>query len=119
MKREYLDYLQDMLDNAKRALQFIAGMEYKAFEKDEKTVYAVIRAVEIIGEAAKNVPPEVQKKYPNVPWRDISGMRDKLVHRYFGVNMEVVWQTVNEDLPFIIDVIANMIEKESRAKEGK
>ena len=92
MKRAYIDYLQDMLDNAKRAGRFTAGMDFGSFSKDDKTVYAVIRAVEIIGEAARNVPQDVRSKYPQIPWRDVAGMRDKLIHQYFGINMEVVWQ---------------------------
>ena len=90
MKREYLDYLQDMLENAQRAIRFVQDMDFETFKKDNKTVYAVIRAVEIIGEAASNVPDEIRSKYPTLPWRDIRGMRSKLVHQYFGINMEVV-----------------------------
>jgi uncharacterized protein with HEPN domain len=102
MKREYSDSLRDMLENAQRAIQFTKGMSYEVFAKDDKTVYAVIRAVEIIGEAAANIPEEVRSKYPNVPWREVKGMRNKLVHQYFGINMEVVWQTIHEDLPMLI-----------------
>jgi uncharacterized protein with HEPN domain len=80
-------------------------MDYKSFAKDDKTVYAVIRAVEIIGEAATNIPEEVRAKYPNVPWREVKGMRNKLVHQYFGINMEVVWQTLQEDLPILIEAL--------------
>jgi uncharacterized protein with HEPN domain len=80
-------------------------MDYKSFAKDDKTVYAVIRAVEIIGEAAANIPEEVRAKYPNVPWREVKGMRNKLVHQYFGINMEVVWQTLQEDLPILIEAL--------------
>ena len=99
MNREYADFLQDMLENAQRAIQFTMGMDYESFTKDDKTVYAVIRAVEIIGEAAVNIPEETRAKYPNVPWREVKRMRNKLVHHYFGINMEVVWQTIQEDLP--------------------
>ena len=112
MSRVYLDYLQDMLENAKRAIQFTAGMNYEVFAKDNKTVYAVIRAVEIIGEAASNIPENVRSKYGEIPWRDIKGMRNKLVHRYFGINMEVVWQTIHEDLPMIIKILENILAQE-------
>jgi uncharacterized protein with HEPN domain len=112
MSRVYLDYLQDMLENAKRAIQFAAGMNYEAFAKDDKTVYAVIRAVEIIGEAASNIPENVRSKYSEIPWRDIKGMRNKLVHRYFGINMEVVWQTIHEDLPMIVETLENILAQE-------
>lgn len=105
MNREYADFFRDMLENAQRAIQFTEGMDYKSFSEDEKTVYAVIRAVEVIGEAAANIPENVRKQYPRIPWREVKGMRNKLVHHYFGVNMEVVWQTVREDLPMLIEAL--------------
>ena len=112
MKREYFDSLRDMLENAQRAIQFTKGMSYETFAKDDKTVYAVIRAVEIIGEAAANIPEEVRTKYPNVPWREVKGMRNKLVHQYFGINMEVVWQTIHEDLPMLIEALKDIPNQE-------
>lgn len=105
MNREYSDFFRDMLENAQRAIEFTKGMNYEAFAKDEKTVYAVIRAVEIIGEAAANIPANVRSEYPGIPWREVKGMRNKLVHHYFGVNMEVVWQTIQEDLPMLIEAL--------------
>lgn len=118
MKRVYIDYLQDMPDNAKRANCFTAGMDFGSFSKDDKTVYAVIRAVEIIGEAARNVPQDVRSKYPQIPcqipWRDVAGMRDKLIHQYFGINMEVVWQTLHEDVPMLIDSLEEILKRESK-----
>ena len=90
MTREFLDSVDDMLDAIQKARSFCAGMTFKSFAKDDKTVYAVIHAIEIIGEAAKKVPPGVRKKYPSIPWRDITGMRDKLVHEYFGVDLQTV-----------------------------
>ncbi len=108
MNREYADFLRDMLENAQRAIQFTKGMDYKTFAKDDKTVYVVIRAVEIIGEAAAKIPEEVRSKYPHIPWREVKGMRNKLVHQYFGINMEVVWQTIQEDLPTLIKALKSV-----------
>lgn len=113
MKRVYIDFLQDMLDNAKRASRFTSGMDFGSFSKDDKTVYAVIRAVEIIGEAARNVPQDVRSKYPQIPWRDVAGMRDKLIHQYFGINMEVVWQTLHEDVPMLIETLEDILKREN------
>jgi len=97
-ERIYADYLEDILDSIEKIERFIAGMTFEQFIKDDKTVYAVIRALEIIGEAAKNIPEDVRSSYSEVPWREIAGMRDKLVHNYFGVDLEVVWKTASEDL---------------------
>ena len=105
MNREYSDFLRDMLENAQRAIQFVYGMDFKTFSNDEKTLYAVIRAIEIVGEAAAKVPDEVRSNYPRVPWREVKGMRNKLVHNYFGINKEVVWQTVQEDLPELVEAL--------------
>ncbi|MCI0550461.1 MAG: DUF86 domain-containing protein [Anaerolineae bacterium] len=87
-------------------------MSYEAFAKDNKTIYAVVRAIEIIGEAAVNIPEDIRSNYPDIPWRDIRGMRNKLVHQYFGINVEVVWKTIQEDLPMIIDVINGVLKHE-------
>jgi uncharacterized protein with HEPN domain len=101
-----------MLVNARRAIQFVDGMNYEKFAKDDKTVYAVIRAVEIIGEAAANIPENIRSKYPDIPWREVKGMRNKLVHNYFGINMEVVWQTICDDLPMLIAALENILKQE-------
>ena len=79
--------------------------------KDEKTQYAVIRAIEIIGEASKKIPKNIKTKYTDVPWYEISGMRDKLIHDYFGVNSKIVWKTVKEDLPRLKKLIVRILEE--------
>lgn len=98
-RREYVDYLQDILDAARKARRFVEGIDFDTFAANDEKVFAVIRALEIIGEAAKKVPKSVQKRSPEVPWRDVAGMRDKLIHGYFGVNLRRVWETVLGDLP--------------------
>lgn len=85
-------------------------MEFEDFQKDDKAVYAVIRAFEIIGEAARQVPEIVREANPEIPWREISGMRNKLTHEYFGVNTKVVWRTVQEDLPVIIPALKKILK---------
>ena len=108
-KREFIDYLRDMLDAVEKAGSFTKGMDAERFRRDEKTIFAVIRALEVIGEAAKKIPPTVRDRYPQIPWREVAGIRDKLVHEYFGVNLDVVWKTVQEDLPKLKPVIQAML----------
>jgi uncharacterized protein with HEPN domain len=97
-EREYADYLEDILDAISKIATFIEGMTFDQFAKDDKTTYAVVRALEIIGEAAKHIPERVRQKYSKVSWREMAGIRDKLIHDYFGVNLKVVWKTITEDL---------------------
>jgi len=110
MKREYEDYLQDMLENAEKALSFVQGMDYDGFCTDDKAVYAVIRALEIIGEAARQIPENIRQANPEIQWREIAAMRNKLTHEYFGVNTKVIWRTVHEDLPVIIPFLKKMLK---------
>ena len=110
MKRQYDDYLDDMLENAEKAISFVDGMDFDGFCKDDKAMYAVIRAFEIIGEAARQIPDDVRKANPEIQWREITAMRNKLTHEYFGVNTKVVWRTVQEDLPVIISALRKIID---------
>lgn len=99
MKREFVLFIQDILEYIETAERFVAGMSYEDFAKDEKTKLAVVRCVEIIGEAAKHVPSHIRKKYSTVPWKDMAGMRDIIAHFYFGIVMERVWKVAKVMLP--------------------
>jgi uncharacterized protein with HEPN domain len=98
MKMEIGDYVQDIIDAINKGVVFVEGMEYEDFVHDDKTIFAVIRAIEVIGEAVKNIPEDVKKEYSEIPWRGMAGMRDKLIHEYFGVSIKRVWSTVKEEI---------------------
>ena len=97
--RNLTDYLNDIADNMEAVVNFVKDFNYESFEKDTKTQYAVIKAIEIIGEATRKLPDNFRLKHPNIPWREIEGMRDRLVHDYTGTDVKIVWDTATKDIP--------------------
>ena len=85
------------------------GIGFEDLETDKKTQYAVIRCLEVIGEAAKKIPDKSREKHPGIPWQEISGMRDKLIHDYFGVDLNTVWDTIQEDLSPLKKAVENLL----------
>jgi uncharacterized protein with HEPN domain len=100
--REWLFRIQDIVDAIERVLDYTRGMDVSTFEGERETVDAVLFNFVIIGEAATHVPPEVATKYPEIDWRHMSGMRNRLVHEYFGADPKIVWHTVEDDLPAVL-----------------
>ncbi|MDZ7292190.1 MAG: DUF86 domain-containing protein [candidate division KSB1 bacterium] len=94
------------------------GIQFEDFQNDEEKTLAVVRALEIIGEAAKHISKSVRDKYPEIPWKKISGMRDKVIHEYFGVDVEVVWRTVKEDLTPLRQAITKILQDLERRKRN-
>jgi len=104
---------RDLLDDIREAIQriesYVKGMSYDAFMDDGRTQDAVIRNIEIIGEATKRLSEPLREQNPHIPWRGMAGMRDRLVHHYFGVNLDVVWQAVSTELPDVAAAIEDVV----------
>jgi len=94
-------YLEDIVESIEIIEGFVAGISQPAFEANLEKQDAVIRRLAIIGEAVKNVPTDIRAKYPEVPWRDAAGLRDVVVHEYFGVSLEVIWGVAVQELPVL------------------
>lgn len=103
--RSDADLLTDIREAIDRIQLYIGAGNYTDFLQDTKTQDAVIRNIEILGEAAKNVSDEVRTAYPKIPWRSMAGMRDRLIHDYFGVNLDIVWQVSTIELPKIAAIL--------------
>jgi len=119
-ERGNVEFLSDALEAIKRIKDYISDMDYKAFLKDLKTRDAVLRNLEVIGESSKNIKDDFRELYPDVPWKEMSGLRDKLIHHYFGVNFEIVWTIIHDELPGVekkIDTILNEISSEEDNQE--
>ena len=108
-KRIFTDSLNDILNEINKISKFIGKKSYAKFVTDEKTIYAVTRSLEIIGEATKNIPVDIKNTYNQIPWSKISGMRNKLIHEYFGVDLETLWNTIKNRLPEIKQPIEEML----------
>lgn len=100
-KREDTAVIHDIKEAISRIISYTSKMKYDDFLEDFKTQDAVIRNIEILGEAVKLLSDETKEKYPNIPWKDIAGTRDKLIHDYFGVNIDIVWNIVKNEIPTI------------------
>jgi uncharacterized protein with HEPN domain len=110
-----VSFLEDMLEHARYAAKFVDGVDRQAFDADIQKQFAVLRALEVVGEAAKAIGPETRDLAPEIPWRLITAMRDKLIHHYFGVDREIVWATVMDDIPALISELERLL---SRLRRG-
>jgi uncharacterized protein with HEPN domain len=109
-KLEYRDYLEDIVRSIDEINQFTKGMDFKIFASDRKTVNAVLRSLEVIGEAAKKIPEKLRSKYLKIPWKKMAGMRDKLIHEYFGVDLVMIWKVINGELKSLRWEIKKMLK---------
>ena len=109
-RRDYEDYLQDIVDSIDDIKSFTGSMTFEDFTMDRKTINAVIRSIEVIGEATKRIPKSIRAKYPSIPWKKLTGMRDKMIHEYSGVDIGILWKTVKEDVPSLKPLIQNVLK---------
>ncbi len=103
--------LRHMLDAAKEAIEFAGGKNRKDLDSDRKLTLALVKDVEIIGEAAYQITEETRRALPQIPWEDIIGMRHRLVYAYFDINLDILWQTVQEDLPPLVRVLSKVLSE--------
>lgn len=111
-ERTFHFYLVDILDSTKAILDFTKGLSFEEFGNDRKTYSAVIREFEIIGEAVSKLPEEFKQIYPRIEWQDIKDFRNLLIHEYFGVDLEIVWKIIQDDLPLLLNAVNEMLPKE-------
>jgi uncharacterized protein with HEPN domain len=110
-KRGEGEYLADIQEAARYIREYIEGYTFERFVSDRKTQDAVIRNLEIIGEAAKHVSPGTKSRFPDIPWKSIAGHRNRLIHGYFGVNFEIVWEIITEGLPVLEATIQKVMNE--------
>jgi len=97
--------IDDIIEAIDKIERYTSGIDFDEWQQDEKTVDAVIRNIEVIGEASSHLPIEIQEQYKDVPWRMMKGIRNIVAHEYFGIDLEIVWKTVKEDLPVLKELL--------------
>lgn len=112
-ERDYRVYCADILDSGSAIIEFVDGLSFQEFCGDRKTYSAVIREFEIIGEAVGNLPEDMKKERSDVEWQDIKDFRNLLIHEYFGVDLEIVWKIIQDDLPALMNAVREIVRTES------
>ena len=96
MAHEFLDYIEDIIDAMEKAEDFLQGVSYDEFEADYRINFVIVRTLEIVGEATKRLPKSLRQQYSYIPWREMAGMRDRMIHGYNAIDLHIVWDTVKK-----------------------
>lgn len=113
MYRDDLTYIQHMRDAARKAVDFVAGQTRSSLDSDEMLSLALVRLLEVLGEASRNVDQLTKSSFPDIPWRQIAAVRNRLIHGYFDVDLDIVWTIVTTDLPYLIPQLEAILESSS------
>ncbi|PIN89782.1 DUF86 domain-containing protein [Candidatus Pacearchaeota archaeon CG10_big_fil_rev_8_21_14_0_10_32_14] len=122
MTREIVLFINDILNSIKKIESFSKDLTENELSSNELKQFAITRALEIIGEAAKNIPDSFRNQYKEIPWKDIAGMRDVITHSYFNVDLDIVWRVIQKDLPILknqIQKVKDDLDAEVKKKEEK
>jgi uncharacterized protein with HEPN domain len=113
-ERSDIDYIQDILEAITRISKYCKNLSYEDFLDDTRTQDAVVRNLEIIGEAVKNLHETLKKEHSDIPWKSIAGIRDRLIHDYFGVNWDIVWDVIENDIPDLTGKVKSIFERKNK-----
>jgi len=115
-RREYIHFLNDIKDCSKNILEYVSGKSFEQFLGNRMLIDAVMRNIEIIGEAVKNLPAKVRSKHPRIEWKRLAGLRDIVIHHYFGLDYQVIWDIVQKDIPDLVPKIEEVIAAETKGR---
>ena len=113
-ERNHKLYIRDILDSSRKIMDYAKDTSFKDFSKNQMLIDAVVRNLEIIGEASKNIPDEVKQKYPQIDWRKIAGLRDIVVHKYFSIDNEILWDIIKNNIPDLASKIEILLKEEMK-----
>jgi uncharacterized protein with HEPN domain len=113
MLRDFKVLLDDILEASQRIRSYTDGLSLSDLRADQKTIDAVVRNLEVMGEAIKKLPAEIRDRHPDVPWKKIAGLRDILIHEYFGIDLDIIWDVVQTKLPALTEQVAAILSAES------
>jgi uncharacterized protein with HEPN domain len=112
-------FLEDMLASTEKIVAYSQGLQSSGISKNEERTEAILYNLLILGEAAKGVPEEIRNSYPEIPWRSITGMRDKIIHQYWGINQILIWKTITEEIPPLINTLKDILAKLDQKEHEK